>query len=790
MDTPERNQIGTPKAKFEDSPVFNYINSLSPIKPVKSVHITQTFSSLSFASLPSVFTSPHVSSHKESRFLRRHNPSDPSKPESSLESGNKVSVNEDAAEFYINAEELHESCVPGDSVGEASAEPPSEHSKFVIELPRNLKYDCGSPECDAATSCGTEAGCESEAAALSAPLVPYAQKTSENGSSDGEAHLQSICQSGQRREGTGCDWESLISDATDLLIFDSPNASEAFRGIMQNPLDSVTRFCNSLMPRLSQNDINDEQNVLVLDTVGSGEQPETEDPSSQYGEASQPEDTELMQDHLNSCMGSNQIEKEDQFNCKPGLNLHRGLRRRCLDFETAGARRKSLDNVPNFSSSMLSQSDEKITTNDKQLVPIKPGGESARCILPGIGLHLNALATTSKDYKTIKRENMAYGRQLSLPNLAASAHSPTAGQGPGHESFSSASSERDMDGTENGVQLLQDASQEPAFLANEEFNQNSPKKKRHVLRKFEQAGETESSCKRCNCKKSKCLKLYCECFAAGVYCIEPCSCQECFNKPIHEDTVLATRKQIESRNPLAFAPKVIRTADPVPEYGEESSKTPASARHKRGCNCKKSSCLKKYCECYQGGVGCSISCRCEGCKNAFGRKDGSFVGTETEADEEETEACDKSVAEKHQQKNEIQRNEEQRQDSALPSTPLRLSRQFSLPFSSKHKPPRSSTFNIGSSSGLYTITIQKLGKPNILRPESKLEGHNQAVAEDEMPEILQGDGSPSTGIKTASPNGKRVSPPNNEFGPSPGRRAGRKLILQSIPSFPSLTPQH
>lgn len=60
---------------------------------------------------------------------------------------------------------------------------------------------------------------------------------------------------------------------------------------------------------------------------------------------------------------------------------------------------------------------------------------------------------------------------------------------------------------------------------------------------------------------------YCECFAAGVYCIEPCSCQECFNKPIHEDTVLQTRKQIESRNPLAFAPKVIRSADSVPETG-------------------------------------------------------------------------------------------------------------------------------------------------------------------------------------------------------------------------------
>uniref|UniRef100_A0A0D3GMV8 CRC domain-containing protein n=1 Tax=Oryza barthii TaxID=65489 RepID=A0A0D3GMV8_9ORYZ len=754
MDTPDRAAAA---ARAEDSPLFSFIDSLSPIEPLKSTYSAssiQAYQSLNITSISSIFTSPHDNAQKESK-LSKSSFAEFSESEVCADESdkNKPSKSSNAVRLFACTSTLTQATHKiTSSVSEGTVGPPEGSN----DLPQPGQFDSGSPDHNTTPCHGVRSDLKQGKCRKLQAFQTAKTNTSEKRKClfSTEVQLMDGCQPEKLNdEILGCDWDDLISATSgELIAYD-----EDHKGVQLAVSNSES--CGFLLSKLTgDGDISDRTHPSSSTQTYYRELLMDEDQTENAQLVPDGEkniSTEEIQDNLYEANGSiptgYKVETQQQ----------RGMRRRCLVFEAAGYSNRIVQKESVMDLSVSTCKGKSPVQNHSN-----PGKTPSPRVLRGIGLHLNALALTSKD-------NMICQDPMSSLVLSS------ATQQEAHGKMLSAGENFIHPGGELLELQMDDDCSAGVFLGNDHDSSqsNSPQKKR---RKSDN-GDDGEACKRCSCKKSKCLKLYCECFAAGVYCSEPCSCQGCLNKPIHEEVVLSTRKQIEFRNPLAFAPKVIRMSDAGQDItGEDPNNTPASARHKRGCNCKKSSCLKKYCECYQGGVGCSSNCRCEGCKNTFGKRD---AAVSTEAEEmkqggEEAENCGK------EKENDLQKANAQSEDhpflELVPITPpfVVSSSLLKPPNFSSAKPPRPTKARSNSS-----------------RSSSKAPGavHSQKFSKiansglnEEMPDILRDDASPGNCVKTSSPNGKRVSPPHNALSVSPSRKGGRKLILKSIPSFPSL----
>ena len=129
------------------------------------------------------------------------------------------------------------------------------------------------------------------------------------------------------------------------------------------------------------------------------------------------------------------------------------------------------------------------------------------------------------------------------------------------------------------------------------------KKNKQVKKRSKDYLNPKKPLKKCKCTKSKCLRLYCECFAKGMVCGVDCNCTDCHNTEDHRPLRELVIQETLEKNPYAFKSKYKRLDQQD------------NILHSRGCNCSKTGCVKEYCECFKAGTGCSRLCRCSNCLN-------------------------------------------------------------------------------------------------------------------------------------------------------------------------------
>ncbi|KAH6774266.1 hypothetical protein C2S51_012670 [Perilla frutescens var. frutescens] len=616
MDSPESsipNRATTnasETAPAQDSPIFSYISNLSPIQPVKAPSVTQGFPGLN--SPPFVFTSPRLNVHSQPTFHKRaqfprtsfaklHEQFEDSKNIVTTVKGPEKLDIQLSTRGVASGEKVADSKSP---VGELIQSPSGSHEQFLEDI---VNADSPDPKFSFDSTIKKSEHNDQPADALTCSKESLVN--CEHGLNSGINEEVTVSPPVTSRQTEEVQKENILINASA-----AENVTKHEDGVSVDHCPKIGSELSSDNALVDQ----DEDDFMTENAEAGHTAPLDQSSHLLTGSKVNGKDNE----NFVATSGATLIGQND---LKAFQN--RGARRRCLQFGDAHH-----NSISNKTAQDPSDGEgEKSLSLETPLVPIDgklyPGNtlnSSIKIPKPsGIGLHLNSIVNTvqagsgaiinvkAAQWESVsattdgnKRESNACVSADSATALSTHLIKPAINSVILNSKANKSNLGNKRKSTDEGSGLVV-------------INDSSSKKKRMKTM------DSGDGCKRCNCKRSKCLKLYCDCFAAGIYCAEPCACQECYNRPEYEDTVIETRQKIESRDPFAFAPRVVQhiIEQPTISSGEDGSNfTPASARHKKGCKCKKSMCLKKYCECYQANVGCSDGCRCEGCKNVYGQK--------------------------------------------------------------------------------------------------------------------------------------------------------------------------
>jgi hypothetical protein len=219
MDTPDRAAAA---ARAEDSPLFSFIDSLSPIEPLKSAYSAssiQAYQSLNITSISSIFTSPHDNAQKESK-LSKSSFAEFSESEVCADESdkNKPSKSSNAVRLFACTSTLTQATHKiTSSVSEGTVGPPEGSN----DLPQPGQFDSGSPDHNTTPCHGVRSDLKQGKCRKLQAFQTAKTNTSEKRKClfSTEVQLMDGCQPEKLNdEILGCDWDDLISATSGELI--------------------------------------------------------------------------------------------------------------------------------------------------------------------------------------------------------------------------------------------------------------------------------------------------------------------------------------------------------------------------------------------------------------------------------------------------------------------------------------------------------------------------------------------------------------------------------------------